>query len=119
MTAAKKVDAAPGRVWAQRWTSRDSWSGPEDEGASLHPTLGHLRAHVKAEYGDRSGPTPESYVCAEDEPREVEVDAALHLKVLAAGKGGHRLSALEWRELELERELADVRARKARRDRAS
>jgi hypothetical protein len=115
VTAAKKIEGtATRRVWAQRWMSRDSWSGPEDEGASLHPSRAHLNAHVRAEIGDRSGPTPEYYVCTQGSPREIEVDAALYLKVLAAGKEGHHLSSLEWRERELEAELADVRERKAR-----
>lgn len=121
MSAAAKR-SAPGtessgavrEVWAQRWTSRDSWSGPEDEGASLHPSREHLDAFVRAQTRGRTGPAPEYYVCPEGQPRRVQVSATLFLEVQAAGEQGHRLSALDWRELELETELAEVRARKAK-----
>jgi len=77
-------------VLMQPWVWRDSWSGPSDDGYSLHLTRASRDKFVKDVYGDRSGAVPEEYPSAEGEPKTVLVDAATRKKI-AATKCGLRL----------------------------
>ena len=80
------------KVIYQAWESRDSWSGPEPMLGSLHLTKADRDAYIKAQYGDRSGPTPEYYILAVGDPKEVEVDEATFAK-LVKNPPGIRASA--------------------------
>ena len=77
------------RVLYQEWESHDSWSGPEKMNGSLHLSKEDRDAYIKAQYGDRSGPTPEYYISAVGDAKWVDVDDETYAKV-AAGRPGIR-----------------------------
>lgn len=69
------------RVLYQEWESRDSWSGPESMNGSLHLDKDDRDAYIKAQYGDRSGRTPEYYILAVGDAKWVEVDEKTFAKI--------------------------------------
>ena len=72
------------KVLVQPWIWRDSWSGPENDGYSLHLSERGRESYVTNTYGDRSASTPEEYASAELASFWIEVTAKVYTKVKKA-----------------------------------
>lgn len=86
------VNEKPRSVLCQKWLFRDSWSGSEDDGISLHIDEATRKAFV-ADYWDAekkrnpSQVTPECYSCDHGQPYPVMVDAKTFRKVKRSKNG--------------------------------
>ncbi len=85
-------------VWCQPWLYRDSWSGPELNGASLHLTKRGLDGFVDREVGNRSGPVPSYYISPEPEAHKVKVSERI-VKRIRACREGLQLTQSEYEKM--------------------
>jgi hypothetical protein len=73
-------------VFAQNWEESDSWSGPSDDGFTLHLTLEACKAYVEAfwkrQRSELGEATPECYSRTSGSPRPIDVNAKIYRKLV-------------------------------------
>ena len=73
-------------VFAQNWEESDSWSGPSDDGFTLHLTLEACQAYVDAFWRDQrrrlGEATPEAYTRTCGSPKPIDVNAKIYRKLV-------------------------------------
>jgi hypothetical protein len=87
-------------VIVQNWEESDSWSGPSDDGFTLHLTVEACKAYAGAFWKDQRArlgeATPEAYTRTCGGPRPIDVNAKIYRKLVKHkdknglwGKGDH------------------------------
>lgn len=73
-------------VIVQNWEESDSWSGPSDDGFTLHLTMDACKAYVEAFWKDQRArlgeATPEAYTRTCGNPRPIDVNAKIYRKLV-------------------------------------
>lgn len=73
-------------VFVQNWEESDSWSGPSDDGFTLHLTLEACKAYVEAfwkrQRAQLGEATPEAYTRTSGSPRPIDVNAKIYKKLV-------------------------------------